>query len=68
MSIEQYGDEYIPTCDLCGAELPPEYRHGAAINAIHNAGWRMKKDADGKWQDFCLECQEAFTANEEGRP
>lgn len=60
MSIERYGSEYVPTCDVCGAELPPEYRHGAAINAIYYAGWRMKKDEDGTWRDLCQDCQPAY--------
>lgn len=64
MSIERYGDEYIPTCDGCGAELPPEYMFTEAVEAKKQAGWLTKKDSDGDWWDICPSCQAELIAKD----
>jgi len=58
MSIEQFGGIYTPTCDVCGAELPPEDDFYDAVQAKKDAGWKAKI-IDGQWEDWCDECQRA---------
>ena len=55
MSIERYGDTYIPTCDYCGAELSAEYDFYDAVDAKKLAGWKSLKDGT-VWGDCCLTC------------
>jgi len=57
MSIERHGDAFIPTCDICGEELSPEWDFYDAVNAKKLAGWKSHK-VDGQWEDVCCECQE----------
>lgn len=47
---------YIPTCDLCGTELWPEFDWDDAVEAKKAAGWKSKK-IDGEWMDICPDCQ-----------
>ena len=46
---------FIPTCDICGAELDEEYDFYDAVEAKKAAGWRSKKIC-GDWMDFCPDC------------
>ena len=56
MSIERPGKKCIPTCDICGGELPEEYDFYVAVSAKKRAGWRSRKDGS-VWQDICCGCQ-----------
>lgn len=56
MSIERYYGKYIPSCDVCGAELPSEEDFYDAVDAKKQAGWISIRD--GVWLDVCPECQE----------
>ena len=52
------GEEvFVPTCDVCGAELADEYDFYDAVAAKKLAGWRSRK-ITGEWTDMCPECQE----------
>lgn len=64
MSIERYGEEYVPTCDVCGTELPPEYMFTEAVAAKKAAGWASIKDSDGDWWDVCQNCLPAFISKD----
>jgi len=57
MSIARNKDKFIPTCDICGAELKAEYDFYDAVEAKKKAGWKSKM-IDGEWCDFCTDCQE----------
>lgn len=60
MSIERYGEEYVPTCDWCGAELPTEYMFTEAVESKCRHGWRSVKDIDAGWLDLCPGCWQAY--------
>ena len=58
---------YIATCDLCGAELPPESLWIETVEAKKANGWRSRK-IDGEWEDICPDCQSerrAYTRSKE---
>jgi len=54
--IDNRNGLYIPTCDICGAELPKEFDFYAAVEAKKEAGWKSQKVND-VWEDVCPECQ-----------
>jgi len=60
MSIEKSWEGrtriYIPTCDMCGAQLSEQYDFNDAVEAKRDAGWKSKK-IDGEWIDMCNDCQ-----------
>lgn len=56
MSIQNNHGMCIPTCDICGEELPGTYDFYDAVESKKDAGWKSKK-TDGKWEDICTECQ-----------
>lgn len=58
MSIARNKDKFIPTCDICGAELDEYDDFYDAVDAKNAAGWTSQK-VDGEWEDSCEECQEA---------
>lgn len=64
MSIERYGEEYVPTCDWCGAELPTEYMFTEAVESKHLHGWVSTKDSDGDWWDVCQNCLPTFRSKD----
>lgn len=47
---------FIPTCDICGAQLHEQYYFTDAVEEKKNAGWHSKK-IDGEWIDMCPDCQ-----------
>lgn len=55
MSIERFRDGFMPTCDICGNELPPEDTFQDAVDAKKEAGWKSRK-ANGEWEDVCDDC------------
>jgi len=57
MSIEKDSRMFIPVCDICGEELPPEYNFYDAVDAKKRAGWKSRKTS-GEWEDVCTSCQE----------
>lgn len=58
MSIQKYRGAYIPTCDICGAELPEQSSRADAAEAIKAAEWKAGKNKFGEYEDFCPDCQE----------
>ena len=56
MAIERFADTFIPTCDMCGVELPEEYSFEDAVDSKRQNGWKSAKDASGEWWDLCPEC------------
>jgi 3-hydroxy-3-methylglutaryl CoA synthase len=55
VSIVKFGGFYIPTCDLCGAELQSEDDFYDAVSAKKAAGWKSRM-VNGWWEDWCDEC------------
>ena len=53
---------YIPTCDICGAQLTAQYSWQDAVDAKRIYGWHSKK-IDGEWIDTCLDCHLNIQAN-----
>ena len=47
---------YIPTCDICGEQLHPQYDFEDAVEAKKNAGWLSRK-INGEWIDLCEDCK-----------
>lgn len=56
MSIERFVDTYIPTCDICSAELPEEYSFDEAVESKKLHGWHSVCDMSGDWWDLCPDC------------
>ena len=46
---------FIPVCDYCLDELPPEYDFYDAVDAKKAAGWHSVNQ-HGEWQDYCEKC------------
>ena len=44
-------------CDGCGRYSPYAKTHAEAIEKELEAGWVRRARQDGKWEDFCPECQ-----------
>ena len=49
---------YIPTCDVCGAQLSPQYSFMDAVKLRRAAGWKTKRIGKD-YVDICDECREA---------
>lgn len=56
MAIERYANAYIPTCDMCGTELPEEYSFEDAVESKKLHGWHSIQDTTGMWWDLCPVC------------
>lgn len=57
MSIEKFGRVYIPTCDICGAELYEVDDFYSAVEDKKAEGWKSR-NISGEWVDVCVECQQ----------
>ena len=58
VSIQKYRGSYIPTCDICGAELPEQSSKLEAAKAIKEAERKAGFNRFGEHEDFCPDCQE----------
>ncbi len=58
MSMQIIYGKYVPTCDICGEELPPCHDFQEAVLSKRKAGWKTRHVDDG-WEDTCVDCQEA---------
>lgn len=55
--VEHQSFEYIPTCDLCGSELPKEYIYEDARKSMRENRWKRKINEYGDRDDLCPDCQ-----------
>ena len=60
MSVARYGDRYVPTCDYCGHELPPEWGWHDAVEAMRRAWWKNVNEGR-QWSNYCPGCYRAPT-------
>ena len=55
MSIDRMYDDYILSCDICGAEyIFPDF--AAAVEYKRDNGWKSRR-GNGEWADICPDCQ-----------
>lgn len=48
---------FVPTCDVCGAELGDFETHQEALAAIRESNWLTRKARYDSFEDFCEECK-----------
>ena len=57
MTIEQSGEIYNLTCDICGmVEAEPFDYFSDAVDFKKENGWKSQKRY-GEWEDVCPDCQ-----------
>ena len=57
--IEKRGREYIPVCNGCMKELPPEQDTDDAAEAMERAGWKAMPPGtfSSEWENYCPVCR-----------
>jgi hypothetical protein len=66
MSMAEYEDCFIFSCDGCG--LTAEFQRGgpgsfmACVDEIKNRGWRISRDGDGDYSHRCGRCRKGEAA------
>ena len=72
MSMSEYEDCFIWTCDGCG--LQAEFERGgpgsfmACVGELKARGWRISRDQDGDWDHRCARCKAKVAADLLNRP
>ena len=70
MSIEKEWEGrtrvYIPTCDICGEQLQPQYEWDDVFEVMKDSGWNAKK-INGEWINLCEDCQKVRKGEAEQR-
>lgn len=71
MSIEKEWEGrtpvFIPTCDICGSTLIPQYYFHDAVESKRLHGWKSRK-INGEWVDICDDCLSAERKNNNDTP